>query len=255
MSDVTGKVVLITGGASGLGAASARLLAAKGARVILTDLAEQAGEAIATEIRTAGGDALFEPQDVADEARWEAIIALIRRRYGALHVIVNNAGVGGLGLSIPETSLADWHRTLSINLDGVFLGMKHAIPLIAESGGGSVINLSSILGKVAMGGAAAYCASKGGVKLLTKAGALECAPLNIRVNSIHPGFIETPMVHNAFAAQPDGNELKEVIAQRHAFGHMGEPRDIAEAVLFLASDASKFMTGAELVVDGGYTAQ
>ena len=148
-----------------------------------------------------------------------------------------------------------WRQILAVNLDGVFLGLRHAGPRIAASGGGSVINLSSILGKVGMAGAAAYCASKGGVTLLTKAAALEWAPLGIRVNSVHPGFIDTPMVSNALADREDGNEMRVALMNAHPIGRFGVPREIADAIAFLASDDASFITGAELVVDGGFTAQ
>jgi NAD(P)-dependent dehydrogenase (short-subunit alcohol dehydrogenase family) len=144
---------------------------------------------------------------------------------------------------------------LAVNLDGVFLGMRHAGPALAESGGGSVINISSILGKVGLANATSYCASKGGVMLLTKAAALEWAPLKIRVNSIHPGFIDTPMVSDALHRAENGNEAREMIISRHALGRLGVAREIADGVVFLASDESSFMTGSELVIDGGYTAQ
>jgi NAD(P)-dependent dehydrogenase (short-subunit alcohol dehydrogenase family) len=249
---VAGKVALITGGASGLGAESARLLASEGAAVMLTDLAE-AGHAVAEEIRSAGGKAHFMVQDVADEARWQAVVAETKSRFGRLDVLVNNAGIGAFA-ELMNMSLEEWRRMIAINLDGVFLGMRHSGPLMAEGGGGSIINLSSILGKVGSPGATHYCASKGGVLMLTKAAALEWAPFKIRVNSIHPGYIETPMVANALHAIPNGNEMRDDIISRHALGRLGVPREIAEGVLFLASEASSFMTGAELVIDGGYTA-
>jgi NAD(P)-dependent dehydrogenase (short-subunit alcohol dehydrogenase family) len=167
---------------------------------------------------------------------------------------VDDAGIAGGPFPLLSHSFEDWRRILSVNLDGVFLGLRHAGPLIATSGGGSVINLSSILGKVDLPEAAAYCASKGGVLMLTKAAALEWAPLGIRVNSVHPGFIDTPMVANSVMLQADGNEKKALLVAAHALGRFGVPREIADAILFLASDESSFMTGAELVVDGGYTA-
>jgi NAD(P)-dependent dehydrogenase (short-subunit alcohol dehydrogenase family) len=163
--------------------------------------------------------------------------------------------VAGGGFELMTHTLEDWRRILSINLDGVFLGLRHAGPAIAAAGGGSVINLSSILGKVGLPNAAAYCASKGGVLLLTKAAALEWAPLGIRVNSVHPGFIDTPMVSGALQASENGNEMRDMIISRHAMARFGVPREIADAIVFLASDESSFMTGSELVVDGGYTAQ
>jgi NAD(P)-dependent dehydrogenase (short-subunit alcohol dehydrogenase family) len=252
---LAGKVALVTGGASGLGAESARRLAREGAAVLLTDLAAEAGEAVAQGIVEAGGRAAFMTHDVTDEADWAAAVGGGVDRFGRLDVLVNNAGVSGGPLELMTHTMADWRRVLSVNLDGVFLGLRHGGPAIAASGGGSVINLSSILGKVALAGAAAYCASKGAVLMLTKAAALEWAPHKIRVNSIHPGFIDTPMVSGAIQRSENGNEMREMIISRHALGRLGEPREIADAVVFLASDESSFMTGSELVVDGGYTAQ
>jgi len=255
VSRVSGKVALVTGAASGLGAETARRLAREGATVVLTDLAADAGDAVTAEIVAAGGRAAFMPHDVTSESDWVGVVAGTVERYGRLDVLVNNAGVGGGPFELMTHTAEDWRRVLSVNLDGVFLGLRHAGPAIAASGGGSVINLSSILGKVALAGAAAYCASKGAVLMLTKAAALEWAPLGIRVNSIHPGFIDTPMVSGALHRAENGNELREMIITRHALGRLGEPREIADAVVFLASDESSFMTGSELVVDGGYTAQ
>ncbi|PZQ64753.1 MAG: short-chain dehydrogenase [Phenylobacterium zucineum] len=250
---VAGKVALVTGGASGLGAESARRLAREGARVVLTDLAAERGQAIADEVLAAGGEALFLAHDVTDEARWRQVIEDTVARYGRLDVLVNSAGVGG-GEPLLEATLEGWRRVTSINLDGTFLGLRHAAPVMAAAGAGSIINLSSILGKVGFPGAAAYCASKGGVAMLTKAAALELAPAGIRVNSVHPGFIDTPMVAEALHASENGNEMRDMLVTRHALGRLGAPREIADAIVFLASDESSFMTGSELVVDGGYTA-
>lgn len=252
---LAGKVALVTGAAMGLGAATARRLAAEGAAVLLTDREEEAGAAQASAICSDGGRAAFLAHDVTEEAQWAAAVAEAQARFGALHVLVNNAGIASGPLPLMEHSLADWRRILAVNLDGVFLGLRHAGPAIAASGGGSVVNISSILGKVGFANAAAYCASKGGVLLLTKAAALEWAPLGIRVNSVHPGFIDTPMVRNAMAERPDGNEVTSLLVAAHPLGRFGQPMEIADAVLFLASDESRFMTGAELVVDGGFTAQ
>jgi NAD(P)-dependent dehydrogenase (short-subunit alcohol dehydrogenase family) len=252
---LSGKVALVTGAAMGLGAAIARRLAAEGAAVLLTDREADAGEAQAANILAEGGNAAFIAHDVTEEAQWAAAVAEAVGRFGALHILVNNAGVSSGPAPLMVHSLAEWRRILSVNLDGVFLGLRHAGPAIAAAGGGSVINISSILGKVGFANAAAYCASKGGVLLLTKAAALEWAPMNIRVNSVHPGFIDTPMLRNALAASDNGNEMASLLVAAHPLGRMGVPDEIADAVLFLASDASRFMTGAELVVDGGYTAQ
>jgi len=250
-----GKVALVTGAASGLGAESSRRLAREGAAVLLTDVTVEAGEAVVEEIAGAGGRAAFIAHEVTSEADWERAVASAVGGFGRLDVLVNNAGIAGGMHELMTHTLEDWRRVLSVNLDGVFLGLRYAGPAIAETGGGSVINLSSIMGKVAMPGLAAYCASKGGVLLLTKAAALEWAPHNIRVNSIHPGFIDTPMVANGLREVENSNEMREMIISRHALGRLGEPREVADAVVFLASEESSFMTGSELVVDGGYTAQ
>lgn len=250
---VAGKVALITGAASGLGAATARVLAAEGASVMLTDR-DPAVETVALAISDAGGAAIFMEHDVADEAAWAEVVAATVARFGRLDILVNNAGISGGLAPLLDHSLEDWRRVTSINLDGVFLGLRHCGPVMASQRAGSVINMSSILGKVGMPNAASYCASKGGVLLLTKAAALEWAALGIRVNSVHPGFIETPMVSNALHDAESGNEMRDQLIAAHPIGRFGLPREIADAVLFLASEESSFMTGAELVVDGGYTA-
>ena len=251
---VEGKVALVTGGASGLGAESSRRLAREGARVVLTDRAEEAGQAVADEIAAAGGQAIFLAQDVTDEARWGEVAQAATERFGGLDVLVNSAGVSGGTGPLLMTTYDAWRQVLAVNLDGTFLGMKAAAPVMAAAGKGSIINLSSILGKVGLPGAPAYCASKGGVLMLTKAAALELAPAGVRVNSVHPGFIETPMVVNALRQSENENAMRDMIISRHAMGRLGVPREIADAIVFLASDESSFMTGSELVVDGGYTA-
>lgn len=254
MARLSGKVALVTGAASGLGAATARRLAKDGAAVLLTDR-DLAGEDIAASITAAGGQAAFRLHDVTSHPDWVAAVEHAVHDFGRLDILVNNAGVAGGRHELMDHSYDAWRQILAVNLDGVFLGLRHAGPRIAASGGGSVINLSSILGKVGMAGAAAYCASKGGVTLLTKAAALEWAPLGIRVNSVHPGFIDTPMVSNALADREDGNEMRVALMNAHPIGRFGVPREIADAIAFLASDDASFITGAELVVDGGFTAQ
>jgi NAD(P)-dependent dehydrogenase (short-subunit alcohol dehydrogenase family) len=249
MGRVADKIALVTGAASGLGAETARRLAAEGAYVMLTDR----DPAVADVAAAIGDRADHALHDVTSEDDWAAAVAQTTARFGQLSILVNNAGIAGGNLDLLTHSLDDWRRVLSINLDGVFLGLRHCGPVMAARGGGSVINLSSILGKVGLPGAAAYCASKGGVLLLTKAAALEWAPLNIRVNSVHPGFIDTPMVAGALHAAENGNEMRDMLIAAHPLGRFGVPREIADAVVFLASDESSFMTGAELVVDGGYT--
>ena len=250
---VAGKVALVTGAASGLGAESARRLAREGAAVMLTDLGVEAGQGVTDEILAAGGKAAFLAQDVMDEARWAEVVDATVERFGGLDVLVNSAGVGE-GQPILEATLEGWRRTVGINLDGTFLGVRQAAPVMVAAGRGSIINISSILGKVGMPGASAYCASKGGVALFTKAVALELAGAGVRVNSVHPGFIETPMVLGAFRRSDNENEMRDMIVSRHALGRLGVPREIADAIVFLASDESSFMTGSELVIDGGYTA-
>jgi len=248
---VAGKVVVITGAASGLGAESARRLAAEGASLLLTDLAADAGEALAVDL---GAGAHFMSLDVTDEASWSAVAAAAVERFGRIDGLVNSAGIAQ-GMPLMEMTYADWRRVLAVNLDGTFLGMRACAPAMAQAGGGSIVNLSSILGKVGQAGAAHYCASKGGVLMLTKAAALEWAPAAIRVNSVHPGYIDTPMVSGGLLASENGNELRDLIISRHPLGRLGQPREIADAVVFLISNESSFMTGAEMVIDGGYTAQ
>lgn len=251
---VAGKVALVTGGASGLGAESARRLAREGAKIVLTDLAEAEGHAVADGIAAEGHAAVFLTQDVTQEARWTEVVDETIGRFGRIDVLVNSAGIGDGGGPLLETTYEAFRRMIAINLDGTFLGMKAVAPGMAAQGSGSIINLSSILGKVGLAGAPAYCASKGGVLMLTKSTALELAPLGVRVNSVHPGFIDTPMVSGAIQRSENGNEMREMIISRHAMGRLGVPREIADGIVFLASDESSFMTGAELVIDGGYTA-
>ncbi len=253
---VKNKVALITGGVSGLGQASAIRLGEEGATVMISDLQDPlSGEALDS-IRASGAEADYFHHDSTDEAAWETITEAILERYGRLDVVVNSAGVRGGGGPLHELTLAQWRRTNAVNLDGVFLGVKHGILAMLKAGnGGSIINLSSILGIVGLPNSSDYSASKGGVRLLTKAAALECAARGdgIRVNSIHPGFIDTPMVQGAI--QHRGAELRENIEKMQPTGQMGEAVDIAEGVVFLASDEAKFVTGSELVIDGGFTAR
>jgi NAD(P)-dependent dehydrogenase (short-subunit alcohol dehydrogenase family) len=253
MNRVKGKVALVTGAALGLGRAAALMLAAEGARVVLTDMKEFEGAAVAESIVQTGGEAIFFSQDVAKPDDWARIVAGAVRRFGGLDILVNNAGVA-LGASIEDTTLEQWRTLMSINLDGVFLGMREVIPVM-KARGGSIINLSSIEGLIGDANLAAYNASKGGVRILTKSAALHCARYKIRVNSVHPGYIWTPMVENYLNGQADPSAAKSALEGLHPLGHLGEADDIAHGVVYLASDESKFVTGAELVIDGGYTAQ
>jgi len=256
MKRMQNKVALITGASLGLGRAAAKMLAREGARIVATDVKEEEGEALAAEIAADGGEAIFLTHDVASEADWRRVIDSALARFGRLDVLVNNAGIG-VGGTVEETTLETWRALMAINLDGVFLGTKFGIEAMKRAGGGSIVNLSSIEGLIGDPNLAAYNASKGGVRIFTKSAALHCAKAGykIRVNSIHPGYIWTPMVENYLAAQPDPAAAKAAIEALHPVGHLGEPDDIAYGVLYLASDESKFITGAELVIDGGYTAQ
>jgi NAD(P)-dependent dehydrogenase (short-subunit alcohol dehydrogenase family) len=259
MGRVEGKIALVTGAALGLGKAAARMLAREGAKVALTDVKDEEGQAAAKAIADGGGEAIFLHHDVASEAAWESAIAATLDRFGRLDVVVNNAGIG-FGCAPEEQTLADWRRLMSINLDGVFLGTKHAIRAMKQHKPqtmGSIINLSSIEGLVGDPNLGAYNASKGGVRLYTKSVALYCAKnrLGIRVNSVHPGYIWTPMVENYLAETGSVEEGRKALDAMHPIGHVGEPDDIAYGILYLASDESKFVTGTELVIDGGYTAQ
>jgi 3(or 17)beta-hydroxysteroid dehydrogenase len=254
MDRVKGKVAIVTGAASGLGKGAASLLAREGARVILTDINTDNGKEAAEEIRRDGGEAVFMKLDVSNENDWCSVIENTLAEFGRLDVLVNNAGVE-LVKEIADTSLEEWRWLMSINLDGVFLGTKHGIRAMREGGGGSIINISSVAGIVGtFDDTAAYCASKGGVRLLTKAAALECSKAghdyNIRVNSIHPGVIQTPLVEALLKDADIRERLKDI----HPIGFLGEPIDIAYVVLYLASDESRLVTGAEMVIDGGWTA-
>lgn len=254
---VQGKVALVTGGASGIGRGCAETLAAEGAAVILTDLQDEKGGEVVAAIEKVGGRAEYLPHDVTDEAAWERVIGQVKARHGRLDILVNNAGIG-IGGSILEMTLADWRRQTAVNLDGVFLGVKHAIPLMRVSGdGGSIVNMSSVAGLKGAAMLAGYCATKGGVRLFTKAVAMECANAKdgVRVNSVHPGIIETPIwLSIVNPANPGANappDLDAMSSMAVPLGVKGYPHDIANGVLWLASDESRYVTGAELVIDGG----
>lgn len=248
---LAGKVALITGGASGIGAASARVFAAEGAKVVVTDV--QDGEAVA---RETGG--LFIRHDVSSEDEWVAAIGETTRRFGRLDVLMNNAGVFAPA-PIEEVTLDVWNRVLSVNLTGVMLGCKHGIAAMKDNPGGpagSIINVSSIAGYIGLASSAAYTASKGGVRLLTKSVAVHCARAyrTIRCNSLHPGTIDTPMNQAAFDASGDPEGMRAFFSTMQPIGRMASAEEMANCALFLASDESSFVTGAELLADGGWLA-
>ncbi len=259
MGRVDDKVAIVTGGASGIGRGCALRLAEEGAKVLVTDIDEHGGRETVAQIEAGGGTADFLPHDVTDEAAWAGVIAYALNKYQGLNILVNNAGIG-IGGSILEMSLADWQRQQAINLDGVFLGVKHAIPAMRESGTGSIINMSSVAGLKGAANLAAYNATKGGVRLFTKGVALECAQSRwpIRVNSVHPGVIDTPIwtkVNPEFFEEGENAVDLDGMAETGVpTGELGYPLDIANGVLFLASDESRYITGTELVIDGGISA-
>ena len=260
MDPMRDRVAMVTGGASGIGRATCARLARAGARVCVADV-DPAGEAVAAAIVADGGAAAFRSLDVTDESGWRGAIDDVIERWQRLDCLVNDAGVP-LVRGVAEMAFEEWRRVLAVNLDGVFLGTKHAIAARRRLGrGGSIVNVSSASGLVGSPGASAYCASKGGVRLFTKAVALECARDGIRVNSVHPGAVRTPIWEKSewwpgLVARSGGTEgaFRALEAATPA-GRMADPDEIAEAILFLASDASRFVTGSELVVDGGFTAQ
>lgn len=245
------RVALISGGARGMGAAEAKMFAAEGAKVVIGDVLDEDGRQTEAAINELGGECLFVHLEVTDEGSWTQAIAETISRFGKLDILVNNAGVGGDRGRLEDTSEEVWDRIMNINAKGVFLGTKAAIPEMRRAGGGSIINISSIYGLVGSGGSSAYHASKGAVRLLTKSTAIQYASEGIRVNSVHPGIIDTPMTE-AILADPERNQRW---ISGTPLGRRGEPEDVAYGVLFLASDESSFMTGSELVIDGGWTAQ
>ena len=248
-----GKVALITGAASGLGAASARRLHREGAFVVVTDRDVEKGAAVAASI---GEGAVFHKLDVTSEAEWIAVIDAVVAAQGGLDILVNNAGVGVLA-SIEDTSIEAFRFVHTVNTEGVFLGCKHAVRVMKARGGGSIINMSSVAGIAGAPEMAAYCSSKGAVRTLTKSVAMHCAKkgYGIRCNSLHPAFIDTPMVDAFVNAHRDTDRARAGLAKSIPLGRLGEADDVAAAVAYLASDDAKFITGVELPIDGGLLAQ
>ncbi len=245
-----GKVAIITGGANGMGAEECRIFAREGAKVIIADILEEEGRKVEAEIAEAGGDAVFMRLDVTSEGAWQAVVEATVARYGKLDVLVNNAGIGG-SHSAGELNTDEWDAFMNINARGVFLGMKHAIPQMQAVGGGSIVNISSISGIVGQSAVhMGYNASKGAVRTVTKSAAVQYAKDAIRVNSVHPGLMP-PMRRTAMTC---GSESRREMLSNVPMGRVGQREEVGYAVLFLASDEASYITGAELVVDGGFTA-
>jgi NAD(P)-dependent dehydrogenase (short-subunit alcohol dehydrogenase family) len=250
------KSAIVTGGALGIGRACVERMAGEGAKVAIFDILDAEGAALADSLARRGHEVAYWHVDVTDEAAVRAAVDAAAGRFGGLNVLVNNAGISGSAKPTDQVTEAEWDRVQAVNVKGVFFCTKHAIPHLREAQGGSIVNLSSIAGLVGVGGIAAYHASKGAVRLLTKTDAITYAPEGIRVNSVHPAYIWTPMVENHLRATSGDLAAARAAADSvHPLGHMGEPDDVAWAVVYLASDESKFVTGSELVVDGGYTAR
>ena len=244
------KVVLISGGAKGMGAVEAKLFAKEGAKIVIGDLLEAEGKRVEAEINETGGECFFVPLDVTEEDQWEKAVAATVGRFGKLDVLVNNAGIYR-SHPVEDTTSDEWDQVMDINAKGVFLGAKYSIPAMRKAGGGSIINISSVAGLVGNAFSSAYNASKGAVRLFTKSTAIQYASDGIRSNSIHPGVIETDMTAEAIA----NVRFKKERLDPTPLSRLGQPEDVAYGALYLASDESSFVTGAELVIDGGWTAQ
>ena len=245
-----GRVALVTGAASGIGEAIARRLASEGAAVLVTDVQDEPGAQVVKDIMAGGGLASYRHLDVTSEGEWETAVAAALQEFGRLDILVNNAGMGDIAV-IEDTSLADWERTIAVDQTGVFLGMKTAAAPLAASGHGSVINISSVYGSSGgLGTSPAYHAAKGAVRTLTKNIALHWADRGVRVNSVHPGFIDTPILEQA-----KGTPLQQAMLDMTPMGRLGQPAEIAAGVAYLASDDASFVTGLELYIDGGYMAR
>lgn len=255
MGRVEGKVALVTGAGLGIGRATAILLAREGARVAVTDIREDEARETVNRIEGVVGTAHPWRLDVSDEEQVRRVVEEVVDRFGGLNVLVNNAGIAGPDRPTHELTSADWDRVMAVNVRGVFHCTKHAIPHMRAAGGGSIVNLSSIYGLVSAPDVPPYHASKGAVTLMSKTDALLYAKDGIRVNSVHPGFVRTPMVDVYLESTGDPARTAEAVAELHPVGHMGEPEDVAYGILYLASDEASFVTGSELVIDGGYTAR
>ncbi|MDB5083854.1 MAG: Short-chain dehydrogenase [Bacilli bacterium] len=250
MSKLLDKVAIVTGGGTGIGKETSLLFANEGAKVVVTDINEDNGRQVVEEIKSHAGDAAFIKQDVSKEEDWEKVVDGTLNTYRQINILFNNAGIYIIK-PLTETTLDEWNRLMAINVTGVFLGCKHVIPVIAQQGGGSVINASSVAGLRGASRHALYGASKGAVRILTKDVAIEYAEQRVRVNSIHPGYINTGMA--AYGAESVGTTTEQ-LGKAYPLGRLGEPSEVAKLVLFLASDDSSYITGQEFVIDGGATA-
>ncbi|MFS8977908.1 glucose 1-dehydrogenase [Cupriavidus necator] len=253
--DLRGKVAVITGAARGIGAEAARMLAAAGAKVAVLDVLEADGNATAASICADGGEAAFWKLDVASEDEVKRVFAEIAARFGGLGILVNNAGIEGTNEPTHQITLEQWQRVIDVNVTGTFLCTKHAIGHMERAGGGAIVNVSSMYGIVGGPDVPPYHASKAAVRMMAKTDALLYASKGIRANSVHPGYIRTPMLEHVARVSGQGEALFDYLAGQTPAGKVGEPRDIAAGILYLVSDAARFVTGTELVIDGGYTAR
>jgi len=256
MTRLEGKTCLVTGAAHGIGKATCKRLADEGAVVAATDVTDGDGQALVDEIMADGGKAVYHHLDVTDEAQVESVFETVAKEHDGLDVIVNNAGISGSNAPTDQHKSADWAKVMDVNVNGVFYCTRAAIPLMRKRGGGSIINLSSIYGIIGAPDIPPYHASKGAVREMSKTDAIQYAKEGIRVNSVHPGFIWTPLVEQMGQESEEGvDAFRAGLDKLHPVGHVGEAGDIAAGVAYLASDDAKFVTGSELVIDGGYTAQ
>lgn len=253
--DMSGKVTAITGGARGIGAQTARTLAAAGSAIAVLDVLTEPGEKLVAEINESGGRAAFWKMDVTQEENVQRAFGEIATRFGRLDALVNNAGIEGANLPTHEMTLQQWQKVIDVNVTGVFLCTKYAIPHMLTAGGGSIVNLSSMYGLVGGPDVPAYHASKGAVRLMAKTEAMLYAAQNIRANSVHPGFIRTPLLEEAFEKLGDPEQIFAHMKTLVPLAKIGDPQDIAAGILYLVSPAGRYVTGAELVIDGGYTAR
>lgn len=256
MKRLKDKVIIVTGGSLGIGKSACQVMAREGAHIAITDILDDDGRKLMEEIVSDGNSAQFWHLDVSDEEEVKKVFSEVKEKYGKIDVLVNNAGISGMNKPTDQISLEDWQKVMDINVNGVFLCTKHVIPYMRANGSGSIINLSSIYGIIGAADIPAYHASKGAVRLMTKNDALIYAKENIRVNSVHPAFIWTPLVEAMARESEKGVEgFRSEIESLHPVGHVGEPEDVAWGIVYLASDEAKFLTGSELVIDGGYTCQ